>query len=250
MGDNEAIPEKVLKAIKKRAREEWPDDLDMIASTIDEETAAYLAYTNFDFAELQDDRIRLIRQAKAAEWLDPSWEHRLESLQSEVDACRELSQSRDGVPNDLVRQLRTEAKLKHPDSYPSQLEEVSAGVARWHYVSDLRSSLGPIAQLVIEMERIIGGACFNHSIQNYGPWGVWEGEGRAFRYPITFVDEDRQERKKWTVTSDMPPELLITGFYKFGANELGIVRSMVEIIRMIEATYGVDLSDKNKNEKK
>ena len=37
--------------------------------------------------------------------------------------------------------------------------------------------------LLLTLETIIGSQCYNGNIQNYGPYGVWEGEGRGYRYP-------------------------------------------------------------------
>jgi hypothetical protein len=48
------------------------------------------------------------------------------------------------------------------------------------------------------------------------------------------------------VHADVPDEELITGYYKVGTNELSIVRAMIDIVRLIECEYGVDLSDRNR----
>jgi hypothetical protein len=44
-------------------------------------------------------------------------------------------------------------------------------------------------RLLIELEEIIGHEFYNAKIQNWGPGGVFEGEGRELRYPVTFHDE-------------------------------------------------------------
>jgi hypothetical protein len=43
-------------------------------------------------------------------------------------------------------------------------------------------------KVLLQLENIIGNECYNANIQNWGPNGVFEGEGREFRYPITFID--------------------------------------------------------------
>ena len=46
-----------------------------------------------------------------------------------------------------------------------------------------------------QVEYKIGSECYNSSIQNYGPGGEWEGEGREFRYPVTFMNSDGRKEK-------------------------------------------------------
>ena len=45
-------------------------------------------------------------------------------------------------------------------------------------------------RLLIELEDIIGHQFYKAKIQNQGPGGVFEGEGRAVRYPVTLCDKD------------------------------------------------------------
>ena len=86
------------------------------------------------------------------------------------------------------------------------------------------------------MEDIIGNECYNQNIQNYGPGGVWEGEGRSFRYPITFIVDDKDDKRR-NVSSSIDTEILMTGRYKFGSNELNIFRALVKIVEMLQAEY-------------
>ena len=55
-------------------------------------------------------------------------------------------------------------------------------------------------RLLIELEDIIGHEFYNAKIQNWGPGGVFEGEGRELRYPVTFHDKNgRPSRPRlWT----------------------------------------------------
>ena len=39
-----------------------------------------------------------------------------------------------------------------------------------------------------KLESIVANSCYNANIQNWGPNGAFYGEGRSFRYPITFTD--------------------------------------------------------------
>ena len=88
------------------------------------------------------------------------------------------------------------------------------------------------------MEAIIGEECYNDNIQNYSAWGVWEGEGRSFRYPVTVLRNGETEKRR-SRFDDLQAEELITGHYRFGANELSIHRALVKIIDMLEADYGL-----------
>jgi hypothetical protein len=63
---------------------------------------------------------------------------------------------------------------------------------------------------------------------------VWEGEGRSFRYPVTYVRDGKEEKRKARV-DDLRPEALITGHYNFGANKRSIYRALVRIVDMLEA---------------
>jgi hypothetical protein len=97
------------------------------------------------------------------------------------------------------------------------------------------------AELLAELENIIGNNCYNGSIQNYGPNGAYYGEGRSFRYPLTAVDPDGTKRKFRSAAKDLSPEVLSTGYYAFGANRLHIVTAIDEVLRHLEQNYGLKI---------
>lgn len=74
-------------------------------------------------------------------------------------------------------------------------------------------------RLLIELENIVGNEFYNGNIQNWGPGGVFEGEGRALRYPVTFRDKDGKTIKTKHVDPALPADTVITGMYRLGANE-------------------------------
>ena len=85
---------------------------------------------------------------------------------------------------------------------------------------ELNKKVDPIKELLIRMERIVGNECYNQNIQNYGPGGVREGDGRSYRYPITFTIGDKDYKHKYgKVSSDVDAEVLMTGRYKFEARK-------------------------------
>lgn len=104
------------------------------------------------------------------------------------------------------------------------------------FIQRTREQVGPIRELSVRMEAIIGQECYNGNIQNYSSWGEWDGEGRSFRYPVTFFRKGGEEKRKST-TADLEHDELITGHYKFGANELSIYRALMKIVDMLETEY-------------
>ena len=100
----------------------------------------------------------------------------------------------------------------------------------------------PVKALLIRMEDIIGHACFNGNIQNYGPGGVIGDAGRSFRYPVTF-NEGGEEKKHHTVSPDLDAGVLRTGRYKFGTNELNVFGALEQVVDMLQAEYGLRLPE-------
>lgn len=95
--------------------------------------------------------------------------------------------------------------------------------------------------LLLSLEWIVGNECYNANIQNWGPHGVFEGEGREFRYPITFLNTDGKKIKRRGNAEDLPKEVVLTGHYAFGANELHIMRALDRVLRYLEENQGLKL---------
>ena len=98
-------------------------------------------------------------------------------------------------------------------------------------------------QLLVRMESILGNECYNGSIQNYGPGGVREAEGRSFRYPLTVRMPDRTKAKirDSAVPSTLSSEALRTGYYAFGANQLDVMAALERILEHLERHHGLSL---------
>lgn len=99
-------------------------------------------------------------------------------------------------------------------------------------------------ELMLDLERIIGNNCYNGNMQNYGPYGEWEGEGRYFRYPIVYKDHEGTDFKvrmyiNYYLERIKESDVILTGSYKFGANSLGIMEGIYEILMKIENRYGI-----------
>lgn len=101
-------------------------------------------------------------------------------------------------------------------------------------------------RLLIELEDIIGNEFYNANIQNWGPGGVFEGEGRALRYPVILRDKEGKTIKTKLVDAGLPSETVITGIYKFGANELSIMRALDLVVAHLERKHGFDLGKARK----
>lgn len=87
------------------------------------------------------------------------------------------------------------------------------------------------------MESIIGNNCYNGNIQNWGAGGEWLGEGREFRYPITFLKKGTIKQKSWSTDPSMEMSRMRTGYYAFGANRLYIIQALERILTKLEINY-------------
>lgn len=96
-------------------------------------------------------------------------------------------------------------------------------------------------KLLAELESLVGNTCYNGNIQNWGPGGEWQGEGRSFRYPITFINKDGEKDKRWTTDPSLPLDRMQTGYYAFGANQLHIIRALDKVLSKLENEYGLKI---------
>lgn len=233
------IPPEILTEIKRVASTEWPGDGDMQQYMIDAETTAYRAFGDLDFGLALEHKAAILKQAHE---YHQSWEDVVSFVSDEIAAFNTLAAlAPEDVPADFVAEQKRKASADH-DWFALQLDDVQRAIEGYRYVQRTRAMVGPIRDILVRMESIIGSECYNANIQNYSAWGVWEGEGRAFRYPVTYIRNGQEEKRK-TRTDDLEPETLITGHYKFGANELSIHRALVRIVDMLKADYGLKIPD-------
>ncbi|QSX28485.1 hypothetical protein [Shewanella cyperi] len=119
--------------------------------------------------------------------------------------------------------------------------------------------------LIHEIEYEIGSECYNGNIQNYGPGGDWAGEGRDFRYPVTFIN-DKGDKDKYRgrypftkkvngdyVQGQLGNKRYNSAYYAFGANQLYILRGIKHALEHIEKKLGINfdklLEDNGDNNK-
>jgi hypothetical protein len=231
--DLASIPAEILAEIREGAKAEWPSDREMQDYYIDEEAGGYLALQAVVFgdAELVKDSIL----AEAVEFHD-TWDDRASFVQDEVAAYIEIqSMPPEDIPANIFNDFKKKAAAES-DWYSVQLEDLKRAIDGYRYIQRTREQVGPIRELLVRMETIVGQECYNGNIQNYSSWGEWDGEGRSFRYPVTFVRRGEEEKRK-SKTADLEHDELVTGHYKFGANELSIYRALMKIVNMLETEY-------------
>lgn len=100
-------------------------------------------------------------------------------------------------------------------------------------------------KLLMALEGIIGSRCYNGSIQNYGPGGEYEGEGRTFRYPLTVIGEDgkpfKPDRHIPPLRRELTSREFKSGYYAFGANQLAIMQGLEEVLEYLEEKHGLKI---------
>lgn len=110
--------------------------------------------------------------------------------------------------------------------------------------SDVTASLSPSRRnLLIALESIIGNEFYNPKIQNYGPGGVRESDGRAIRYPLTLqkANGETEKIRGFPITEVIGDEVLLSGHYKVGANQLDVMRALDQILSYLEAKHGLEI---------
>lgn len=94
--------------------------------------------------------------------------------------------------------------------------------------------------IISKLESIIGNSFYNASIQNWGPNYERYSDGREFRYPITFLDKDKNKNKcRNRIDPSMPMEQLLTGHYACGANHIYIIEALEKVIDYLEKNHGL-----------
>ncbi len=230
------LPVEILAEIRKRAKAEWPDESDWQEDFINDEANGYIAFQTADFAGAAQFKNAII--ADAMEYLD-NWEARASHVQDELKAYLEIDATApDDIPTDVIAQMKQEIAAEG-DWFVIQLENLRRAIDGFRYVKATRERVAPIRDLLIRMEAIIGEECYNDNIRNYSSWGKWQGDGRSFRYPVMYIRNGKEEKRRSNL-ADLAHEELITGYYRFGANELNIYRSLMRIIDLLEAEFGFE----------
>ena len=103
-----------------------------------------------------------------------------------------------------------------------------------------------IAELISELEYIIGNQCYNPKSYN----GYTGEEGAEFRYPVN-VYRDNNLSKSWSRVKELTPKEVDTMRYHFGANHLYIGQGLTKVLEYLEKRYDIDFNQlENKIEEK
>ena len=99
-----------------------------------------------------------------------------------------------------------------------------------------------IANLIYDMEYIIGSRCENPNSYN----GYTGEEGQEFRYPVHVyrnIEDNMPLKFRSKVRGIEDPEMVETMKYKFGSNHLWIGTALEEVLDMLEVRYGIDFNE-------
>lgn len=98
-------------------------------------------------------------------------------------------------------------------------------------------------RLLTELESIVGNSFYNGHVQNYGPGGVREADGRGLRYPVTIrgVDGARTKIKDHRIPDTVPAEVLLSGYYALGANHLDVMSALNRVLQHLERSCGLSI---------
>lgn len=175
------IPPEILTEIPRLARSEWPGDREMQQYTIDAETEAYRGLEDLDFGAALEHKPAILKEARE---FHETWEEIFGFVSGEVEAFNTLATlAPEDVPADFVAEHKRKAAAEY-DWFSSQLEDVEQAIEGYRYVQRTRAKVGPIRDILVRMEAIIGSECYNANIQNYSAWGVWETGEEAAAIPF------------------------------------------------------------------
>ena len=99
-----------------------------------------------------------------------------------------------------------------------------------------------IANLIYELEYLIGDQCHIKTYKNY-----YTGEiGKEFRYPVSYLPypgADTTKKTREYVQSYVGYEQVRTLHYQFGSNLLYIGTGLTEILEFLEKRYNINFNE-------
>lgn len=94
-------------------------------------------------------------------------------------------------------------------------------------------------QLISELEYLIGHQCFNPNSYN----GYTGDEGCTFRYPVSYTNKNKIDRRTKNKIADADAESVKTMYYKFGSNQLYIGDALIKVLNHIEERCGININN-------
>lgn len=187
------------------------------------------------------------------EYCDKKYEDRYFYAINEIKAYNKILKIRDtedvDIPKEFIEKFITRAYERHGDEYfEYQLEYIENEIRSYKNRIKIKLEVEPYRKLLVELESIIGNEAYNGYIQNYESWGILESTGREFRYPVSFVMYDGELKKdKYNFAPHYDGGILMTGHYRFGANDLFIYKALLKVVKHLEKKYGLKI-DKYESE--
>lgn len=101
---------------------------------------------------------------------------------------------------------------------------------------EIDRKIGPIKDLLIELEQIVGNECFNiNKVDPWLRWGELEPKCERLRYPLTFETGSESVIKTHTVPANISNTDFISGKYVFGGNQLDVFRGLYKVLKHLKA---------------
>lgn len=102
-------------------------------------------------------------------------------------------------------------------------------------------------KLLVQLESILGNECYNANIQNYGPGGIRQANGRGFRYPlmVRINDQEKKKIRDFRVPNFISDEAIRSGYYAFGANQLDVMVALEKMLQLLEKNHGLVIEENN-----
>lgn len=233
------IPEEIFNQIVADAKEEYPNDRQMQKYQILEQKEGYAKIQALDFMQFEHLKTELIACAQKN---STCWHDIYGIVREELESFIDIQNfTVDGIEPKIIEDWKEQAVQEDSYSYANQLNILRYLEQKHSSIAHTRKTIDPIKRLLIELENIVGNECYNENIQNYHSWGELESEGREFRYPVTFKNQNSEKYKRKNVLSSIPSEDLITGYYAFGANQLHIYRALYKIISHLRKNYNLQI---------
>ena len=231
------IPEKVASEIEERIRKELSSNEEFCSECIECEKECYIEFNRIDYSCISlEQKNKILNNADEYE----DWCEKLNYVNNEINAIKEIGCILEKYEKlDEIDRIIKDSSIMYDGKFVDQINYIKEEI---HKVN-VRKEIDPVKNILIDMENIIGDSCYNGNIQNYGAYGVYEGEGREFRYPVTFLVDGKKD-KHWLVPSNINSEDLMTGYYAFGANRLRIYRALYHVLKYLEKNYGLVLPEK------
>ena len=149
---NRDIPTAILGQIQQAAKDLWGDDSDMLEDEINTEVEAYLKLQESTFCVPSEVKKEII---DAASEVFDTWDERLSFVEEEIEAFKALQaiETQAVLGCSVLKKVKEAAMRKHPTGYSYQ-----------HNYVENALRIEPVKKLLLKMESIIGGECYNGNI--------------------------------------------------------------------------------------